>query len=102
MVQSLKRLALGAVSAFLIAFISIIWAAPLSGAAHLYERKAGEPSGAGPQFTLKAAANAARKAQRVEPAARLPRVARFRESSGRGLIVSAWVNGTGVYSFAVD
>jgi predicted aspartyl protease len=32
----------------------------------------------------------------------LPRVSRFRESSGRGLIVSAWVNGVGVYSFAVD
>lgn len=102
MVQSLKRLALGAVSAFLIAFISITWAAPLDGAAHLYEREAGETSGAGPQYTARATATKARKPQRVELAARLPRVARFRESSGRGLMVSAWVNGVGVYSFAVD
>jgi predicted aspartyl protease len=32
----------------------------------------------------------------------LPRAVRLRESSGRGLLVSTWVNGLGVYSFAVD
>src|ERR1051325_10650645 len=101
MVQSLKRLARGAVSAFLIALVSIIWAAPLSGAAHLYERVAGETSGAGPQFTI-GTASRTRQLERAAAAAGLPRVARFRESDGRGLIVSAWVNGVGVYSFAVD
>jgi predicted aspartyl protease len=34
--------------------------------------------------------------------ASLPRAVRLRESSGRGLLVSTWVNGVGVYSFAVD
>src|SRR3954463_11736224 len=32
----------------------------------------------------------------------LPSPIRFREVSGRGLLVSAWVNGAGPYTFAVD
>jgi predicted aspartyl protease len=32
----------------------------------------------------------------------LPRTARFREETGRGLLVSAWVNGAGPYTFAID
>ena len=101
MVQSLMRLALGAVSALLIALVSIIWAAPLSGAAHLYEWGAGAPSAASTQVRMKVAASVGQR-ERSAPETRLPRMARFSESSGRGLIVSAWVNGTGVYSFAVD
>ena len=101
--QSLKRLALGAVSALLIALVSIIWAAPLDGAAHLYGRERVEPSGAGPRLTRSgAAAIAARQRESLATNRSLPRTARFRESAGRGLIVSAWVNGAGVYSFAVD
>jgi hypothetical protein len=32
----------------------------------------------------------------------LPRLIRFREVEGRGLLVSAWVNGSGPYTFAID
>lgn len=32
----------------------------------------------------------------------LPRMVRFREETGRGLLVSAWVNGAGPYTFAID
>jgi predicted aspartyl protease len=32
----------------------------------------------------------------------LPRTVRFREVEGRGLLVSAWVNGAGPFTFAVD
>ncbi len=35
-------------------------------------------------------------------AAELPRTVRFREETGRGLLVSAWINGAGPYTFAVD
>jgi|ERR1044071_5370779 predicted aspartyl protease len=39
----------------------------------------------------------------VQPvAAQLPRTVRFREETGRGLLVSAWVNGAGPFTFAVD
>jgi len=33
---------------------------------------------------------------------KIPRTAYFRETPGRGLIVSAWINGTGPYNFALD
>jgi len=33
---------------------------------------------------------------------RLPNPARFREVNGRGLLLSAWVNGAGPYTFAID
>jgi predicted aspartyl protease len=102
MAQSLKRLALGAVSALLITLVSIIWAAPLIGAAHLYERDGVETSGVGPQLTTRATTATAHQRSGAAMSARLPRAARFRDSIGRGLIVSAWVNGVGVYSFAVD
>ncbi len=32
----------------------------------------------------------------------LPQAVRFREESGRGLLVSAWVNGSGPFTFAID
>ena len=35
-------------------------------------------------------------------AGRLPAPARFREVEGRGLLVRAWVNGSGAYTFAID
>jgi predicted aspartyl protease len=50
-----------------------IWAVPLDGAAHLSLQSSG-----------------------------LPRTIRFREEQGRGLLVSAWVNGAGPYTFAID
>jgi hypothetical protein len=52
-----------------------IWAVPLDGTAHLSARSI---------------------------IFELPRTVRFREESGRGLLVGAWVNGAGPYTFAID
>jgi predicted aspartyl protease len=56
------------------------WAARLAGAAHL----------------------SIRQNQTTATQARLPRAVRFREEEGRGLLVRAWVNGQGPYTFAID
>jgi predicted aspartyl protease len=73
---SLRKTALLCVSSALL-FIPAanIWAVPLDGAAHLSVQSA---------------------------VAVLPRAVRFREEAGRGLLVSAWVNGSGPYTFAID
>ena len=103
MIQSLKRLALGAGSALLIALVSIMWAVPLDGAAHLYEREMAEETSKRASAQLKTQAVARpRETGATTAAVRLPRVARLSENEGRGLMVSTWVNGAGVYTFAVD
>jgi predicted aspartyl protease len=101
MVQGLKRLMLRQPSALLIALVLIMWAVPLDGAAHLYGREAVEASSrGGAQLTRQIAARPRDKGAGAPLS--LPRAARLREMSGRGLMVSTWVNGVGVYSFAVD
>jgi predicted aspartyl protease len=103
MVKSLKRHVGGTVSALLIALASIIWAVPLDGAAHLYERGTVETSSfAGTQSTSVGATGRARENGVARAAGTLPRAVRLRETSGRGLMIQTWVNGVGVYSFAVD
>lgn len=104
MVKSLKRHVHGAVSALLIALVSIMWAVPLDGAAHLYERETVETrSRTGTQSTNGNAAGRALENGRASWAAgMLPRAVRLRETRGRGLMVQTWINGVGVYSFAVD
>jgi predicted aspartyl protease len=74
--HSLRKFALlCASSALLITLAANIWAAPFSGTAHLSAQSA---------------------------VIELPRTVRFHEDSGRGLLVSAWVNGAGPYTFAID
>ncbi len=103
MVKSLKRHARGAVSALLIALVSITWAVPLDGAAHLSERETVESrSSTGAQSTNRGATSLAREGGKTWPAGTLPRAVRLRQNSGRGLMIQTWINGTGVYSFAVD
>jgi predicted aspartyl protease len=74
--HSLKRFALCfASSALIFTLAANTWAASFNGAAHLS----------------------------VQSAVRdLPRTVRFKEVEGRGLLVSAWVNGAGPFTFAVD
>ena len=103
MVKSLKRHAHGAVLALLIALVSIMWAVPLNGAAHLSERESVETGRSiGAQSTNRDAASPARERGTTRAASTLPRAVRLRENRGRGLMIQTWVNGTGVYSFAVD
>jgi predicted aspartyl protease len=74
--HGLRKLALLCASSALLLIPAInTWAVSLSGTAHLS----------------------------VQPVAvELPRTVRFREETGRGLLVSAWVNGAGPFTFAVD
>ena len=87
---------LGAIGVVLLALASIMWAASLEGAAHLrlpdtcQLLRAVEPNG-----DLSAL-------QAEQRGANLPSPVRFREVEGRGLLVSAWVNGAGEYTFAID
>lgn len=74
--HSLRKFALLCASSALLFIPAInIWAVPFDGAAYLSARSAVQG---------------------------LPRTVRFREETGRGLLVSAWVNGAGPYTFAVD
>ena len=74
--HSLKRFALcSAPLALIFTLAAITWAVPANGTAH----------------------SSVRAATRE-----LPRAIRFREVEGRGLLVSAWVNGAGPFTFAVD
>lgn len=100
MKHSLTNLALRvsvAASAFLFIPATNTWAVHFSGAAHLSggERKAADAA--------RAHGGSANPTQ--EPVAsrpKLPSTIRFREESGRGLLVRAWVNGAGPYTFAID
>lgn len=74
--HSLRKIALLCASSALLLIPAInTWAVPVDGTAHLSVRSA---------------------------AVALPRTVRFREESGRGLLVSVWVNGSGPYTFAID
>ena len=76
MKDGLRKIALlCASSALLLIPAESTWAVPSVGTAHLSARS---------------------------NATELPRTVRFREEEGRGLLVSAWVNGAGPYTFAVD
>jgi predicted aspartyl protease len=99
MADRVKRAALGAASALLIALALIIWAAPPLGAALLHERAGGEPGGGRSRLTVR---SDARAAQRAATGGRLPRLTRLRQTRSHGLVVQTWVNGSGPYSFAVD
>ena len=78
--HGLKKLALVGVPVLTILIPAInTWAAPSNRVAHLSAR---------PGMTI------------VQGG--LPRAVRFREEEGTGLLVKAWVNGAGPYTFAVD
>jgi len=87
---------LGAISLNLLALAAIIWAAPSIGAAHLRDERASEGASraAEPRYR--------RSLVKASGVKSLPLPVRFREVEGRGLLVSAWVNGAGPYTFAVD
>src|SRR5205085_10631069 len=95
--HSLKRLVLSAAFASVLLFIpaATTRAVPLKGTAHLFEAASTDVS------SLK---GEGRERSVVEPiqAARLPATVRFREVTGRGLLVNVWVNGAGPYTCAID
>jgi hypothetical protein len=96
MKRGLKTTAFGLASALTLALLLISWAAPPSRGAALSRLRDLRGRGAsilaavlGPQRVSARAGN-------------LPADVSFRESVGRGLLVRAWVNGSGPYTFAVD
>jgi predicted aspartyl protease len=91
MKHGLRKFALGcASSALLFIPAANAWAAPFNGAAHLSAQPAASQD------------KTAGQKQRQPVLAGLPRTVSFREVEGRGLLVRAWVNGAGPYTFAVD
>lgn len=87
---------LGVVSLNLLALATIIWAAPFVGAAHLRDERGSEGASRAAEPLYKGSTATLREGKS------LPLPVRFREVEGRGLLVSAWVNGAGPYTFAVD
>lgn len=96
----LKRFAGSFISSLLILIpAATTWAVPFNGTAHL---SAGPGTRAGLNAGGEKAENHLNHRQRARAANVLPRLVRFREVEGRGLLVSAWVNGAGPFTFAVD
>lgn len=94
----MKKFALCCVSSALILIPAVTtWAVPFDGTAHLSVQP---PAGLTISFDL--AESILKRERRTTAVKGLPRVVRFREVEGRGLLVSAWVNGTGPFTFAVD
>ena len=96
MKHSLKKIAACAVtSAFLFIPATNTWAAHLSVTAHTFARRGVAEVGAtSPSASLEVRAR--------RSSATIPSTVRFQEVSGRGLLVSVWINGSGPYTFAVD
>lgn len=90
----LNKSTLGAIGAILLALASITWAASSREAAHSFEREINRSS--------RAAAQPASGAAGGRYESKLPAPVHFREIEGRGLLISAWVNGAGAYTFALD
>ncbi len=82
-------------SASLMALAIAMWAAPDEGAARLLF--AGKRERVETQQPRRS-----RLANRRSSALSVPRAVRFREVEGRGLLVKAWVNSMGPFTFAVD
>ena len=91
----LNKSTLGAIAAILLALASMMWAAPHEGAAHLRGRESYQATRAAQRFD-------GGSAIKGEYGSRLPVPVHFQEVEGRGLLVSAWVNGVGEYTFALD
>src|SRR5205085_272292 len=89
---SVQRVVAHKASAILIALAVTVWAVPNMGAAH--SSALAQVSRIQQTFGGSRSNDASTRA--------LPAPVRFRESSARGLLVRAWLNGTGPYTFALD
>ena len=79
-----------------ITLVQAIWAAPSLGAAHrrYAEQSANLQHGSTPKTV--------RGINRSQPLRELPLPVYFRAVRDRGLLVNAWINGSGPYTFAID
>lgn len=90
----MERATLVILPGVLIALSAISWAVPLVGAAH-FPKKTAAMAGIKP---LEISTNS----QLANSNISVPMPVRFREARDSGLLVRAWVNGSGPYTFAVD
>ena len=95
--HSLRRLVLSAALALVLLFIpaATTRAVPLKGTARLFKITSVDVS------SLKGEGKTRGGVESIQ-AVRLPAPVRFREVTGRGLLINVWVNGTGPYTFAID
>ena len=103
MKPSLKRIAVVIASALLLTLALKTWAA--TGAAHVFVREGTLPSMAAQISDATPARGAGGERAQLSSGAsvlRLPFTVRFREADGRGLLINAWVNNQGPYTFAID
>jgi predicted aspartyl protease len=102
MFRSSKRLMLAVASAFLIALAINSWAVPAKGAARSFFQRIMLAISAD-YGTPRGGRNPAARAA-ISPAANpgLPASVNFRDYDGQGLLVKTWVNGAGVFNFAID
>jgi predicted aspartyl protease len=95
----MRRFALyGVLSGFLFIPAATTWAVPVDGTAQLSAPRVARAGAA--SSPLRSTTGSQRR--RAVDVSALPRAVRFREASGRGLLIRAWVNGAGPYTFAVD
>lgn len=98
--RSLKRLARGAASTFLIALaITVIWAVHTRVAAHSFVHRSKGLATDSSRLNDSRTSVRHERNRSVKP---LPAPIRFREVEGRGLVVKTWINNTGAYNFAID
>jgi predicted aspartyl protease len=102
MFRSLKRLMLVLVSTFLIALAINSWAVPAKGAAHSFFQRIMRAISSDPDTPRGLRNPAARVASPPESNRGLPASVNFRDYDGQGLLVKTWVNGAGVFNFAID
>jgi predicted aspartyl protease len=97
--HSLKKFTLYCVTLALILIPATgIWAVPPHGTAHFFFRTPAQVSKNVRPEKLETTAGRSQRTTLTE----LPRPVRFREAEGRGLLLNAWVNGAGPFTFAVD
>jgi hypothetical protein len=100
MFRSLKRLILVLASAFLLALAINSWAVPAKGAAHSFFQRIARAISFDSNSTRVARAVAVGSGPTANVS--LPASVRFRDYDGQGLLVKTWVNGVGVFNFAID
>src|ERR1043165_8649351 len=96
MIGGLKKIALLCVIVSANIFIpaATTRAVPSTGTAHFFHQSAA--------YKMPRSANGSLKQGQTRSVVRIPSPIHFREVSGRGLLISAWVNGSGPYTFAID
>ncbi|HEV7859013.1 MAG TPA: aspartyl protease family protein [Pyrinomonadaceae bacterium] len=102
MFRSLKRLTLVLASAFIIALAINFWAVPAKGAARSFFQRIMLALSSDSDTRRSGKTSAARVVSPPAVNRGLPASVNFRDYDGQGLLVKTWINGVGVFNFAID